>query len=227
MKKLFLITVIVLIFSCTKILVDQENIDYIRLKISINDQYYYNIFCYHIYFENIQDHSRSFGINNLDKNNFMTVIIYPGKYNIYTYGLTIKSSVSKNVYSYSIKKNIDLFDQINTIEINMDILKPKINLEYSKEENVYNLIISMQDISEIFSLSSFSLKQGSDSYKKIYLDYNASLFCYISNIDIIQNGSWYANISFYLKNKYDEKLCEQDNIQISTSYFNDIFLGEY
>jgi hypothetical protein len=227
MKKIILIIINVILISCTKNLVDKEIIENRQVIIKLIDPYYYNTYCYHIFFENIADYKKSFGINNLNKDNLLTVLIYPGIYNIYAYGLNVKSTVSKNVFSYSVKKAEELFDQINIIEMNMNILTPKIESVYDMQLNAYRLNVSMQDISEIFSLSSFSIKQGTEDYKKIYLDYNSSSCCYTANIEIIQNGSWFANISYYLKNKYDEKICEEDNIHISTSYFSDIYLGEY
>ncbi len=84
----------------------------------------------------------------------------------------------------------------------------------------------MNELGGIFSISSLSLKQGNDRFRS--LDIQKENNFYFTEVPLIENGDWFMNISYLL---YDSKkrsdVLIKDNISISTSYFKDIFLGEF
>jgi hypothetical protein len=47
-------------------------------------------------------------------------------------------------------------------------------------------------------------------------------------LTLYQNGDWYLNISYAVKaGAIDENCLANDNLKISTSYFSNIYLGNY
>lgn len=95
------------------------------------------------------------------------------------------------------------------------------------ENNQIKLIVNMDGLNDIFSLSSLSLKQGTDKLRSIDFSYDEINNCYCSTVAFYQNGSWFLNISYEVKaSAIEENSLENDNIKISTSYFQNIYLGE-
>lgn len=185
--------------SCTKILIDEEKISEIPVLIRLNDDYYFEISYYHLYFENKINDKKSYGINLSKENNTVKIDLFPGLYNIYVYGLADKTSTSKKVFSYSINKEIKIFPNNKIINISLIKLLPDIKLEFDRLNNFYNIFVNVREISDIFSLSSLSIKQGNARYKSIDFIFDYDSMNYKAEISVNENGSWYANIAYSLK----------------------------
>lgn len=155
--------------------------------------------------------------------------LFPGIYNIYAYGLVEKTETSKKVYSYSIKKNLECFENSkNDILLDFTILTPSAEIIIEDPIDTPILKVYIEGISDIFSLSSLSVKQGSDRVRSVDFERHDDTMTYTAPVPIYENGDWYMNISYSLKSsKKDEDALDADDIYISTSYFKDIFLGEF
>ena len=149
--------------------------------------------------------------------------MFPGNYNIYCYGLTDKTTSSKKVYSLKMLKNISIFNKKEFIII-PDILSPSV--EINKSDEGYKIFIIMNDLYDVMSLSSFSIKQGDAKLKSYDFSYSSEDKQYSIVVPDIQ-GDWSANISYSIKSRIDSDLLKNDGISISTSYFSNIFLGTY
>jgi hypothetical protein len=227
MKKMLLLIMLVISVSCTKILIDEEEISKIPVLIRLNDDYNNETAVYHILFENINNDKKSFGINLPKENTELQTKVFPGNYNIYVYGLAVKTAASKKVLSYSINKNFEIIPDNKNFEVKLVKLLPDIRLEFDPDLIEYDISVNMTGIFEIFSLSSLSIKQGTDRYRSVKFIYDPDSSSYTAKMQLIQNGIFYANIGYMLKSKIDEKALELDNIYISTSLFSDIYLGEF
>jgi len=224
MKKLIICIFIILsIMSCSNIINQDEKI--------IPSQYNFfvdttsDISTCHFFVQNVSNRNKNFGLNLFENKNFM-LDLFPGKYNFYFYDLIYKTDTTKKVYSYSAIK--DVFVEIGkkrTIVINPIILQP--NLSIKNENSYYTVLVNLNDIYEMFSVSSISIKQGTDKYRSINCYANEKDSNYCGEVPFFQSGSWYANISFAIKSKNDETVLSQDNLNISTSNFSNIYLGDF
>ena len=225
MKRILLLFSIFLL-GCFTVEHEQLFVEYEDFFITIDDNSD-DIFGYHIYFENQKDRYKSYGINQYEYNVKIKVSLFPGIYNIYTYGLVEKTSSSKKVYSFNTKKGVECFvNSERNILIKPCVLIPQADIL----ENFIDLPILkvyMSELIDIFSLSSLSVKQGTDRVRSVTYEYDENDITYNANVSLYENGDWYMNISYLLKSKKDSNILEQDNIYISTSYFKNIFLGEY
>ncbi len=227
MKKLFLLFIIfVIILSCqeSSIIKENEKIKNKNIILTIYDNSK-NIILYHVYFKNINDSKESFAVNNFDLTDDIKTSLFPGIYNLYIYGLIDKDENSKMVFSYSIINNLEIYENKN-IKLDLTQLDPDVLVEYDNIKNKVYLKIYMNELGGIFSISSLSLKQGNDRFRS--LDIQKENNFYFTEVPLIENGDWFMNISYLL---YDSKkrsdVLIKDNISISTSYFKDIFLGEF
>lgn len=224
MKKFFILFIIIIIFSCSSesIIKEKEKIDNVSLSLSLDDQSS-NIEVYHIYLKHVSDKTKSIAVDYFDLSDDISLSVFPGMYNLYSYGLVTKTETSKQVYSYSILNNIGCFSDKN-INIKFDKLSPDAVIQTIEDK--FFLKINMNELSEIFSLSSLSLKQGNDRYRS--LTFHKENNYYIAEVPFYENGKWYMNISYLLlSSKKNDETLEKDNIYISTSHFSDIYLGEY
>jgi hypothetical protein len=208
------------LLSCSESLEINEKIEPVNIRIKIIPDSQENLF--HIFFQNIKNRNLSFGINTIEINDISTNI-KPGIYNIYIYGFNDKTETSKKVYSYCILRNNEEFNDDQIMGV-MKVLTPDSNIDINK---TYKIMIYMNDIYDIFSVSSLSLKLGEDKLKSIEFNYNETQKYYFSNELNYISGKWYMNISYLLKSKIDENAIKKDNITISTSYFSNIYLGEF
>lgn len=227
MRKTIIFVLILIIISCQQepsIIKKEESIKNIKLSLSINDDSE-DIQVYHIYLKHISDKTKSFAVNCFDLTNDLNISLFPGVYNFYSYGLVDKTETSKNVFSYSIIENIKLFEN-NDIKLYFNILNPDVKIEYDEVNNKVYLKVFINELFGIFTVSSISLKQGIDRVRS--LDFNKLDNIYLAEVPLYENGEWFLNISFsLLSSKKDNIILDKDNIYISTSYFKDIFLGEF
>ena len=175
--------------------------------------------------KHIKEKTKSVAINYFDLSDDISISIFPGIYNLYSYGLVAKTETSKKVYSYGFINNLECFNNGNIV-LKYNVLYPEAEVQYIESENKVILKINMNDLSGIFSVSSISLKQGSDRVRSLsFYKYNEN---YIADVPLYENGEWYMNISYsLLSSKKDNDILDKDNIYISTSYFSDIYLGEF
>lgn len=225
MKNYTLFILIAFIISCQSTIYEKPKIDNIDLSIDLKEEdLTQSILLYHLYFENHNNKDESIGVNYHESGNNLKVSLFPGVYNIYAYGLIEKTNTSKKVYSFSIEKNIKCFDN-SDILINLKTLAPQAEIVII--ENLPVLKVNMNDLYEIFYLSSLSIKQGGDRVRSLDYSFNNNDKSYIANVPLYENGDWYFNISYCLKSKIDKDILNKDNVDISTSYFSSIYLGNY
>jgi hypothetical protein len=223
MRFLIIISLSLFLFSCNAITNVEEIINPEKFSFAIDSTS--DINCYHIFFQNVNDKTKNFGLNKFDKNDFETDV-FPGIYNIYLYGLVDKTDTTKKVSTYLSLKNVSLKNKDKSIiSLKPMILEPKFFLEPA--ENKYILKVDLTGIYEMFYVSSISVKQGQDKVKSIDFFSDSVNENYYCEITYYQTGIWYANISLGLKNKIDEKELNKDCLSISTNYFSNIYLGEY
>ena len=217
------ILLILFFFSCSMGFENKdEKIEIVNLSFTVNDEAD-QIDLWHIYFRNISDKSRSCSINAFDKNEEYSTALFPGRYNIYAYGLIEKTATTKNVFSYSNMLDYECFNN-EKIQINLDELIPE--FEVVTDDQPY-IKIDMRKLKESFSLSSISLKQGSDRSRSLDFNRSDNNYC-IAPFSLVENGDWFLNISYSLKDsKCDDDKLEKDEIKISTSYFSNLYLGEF
>jgi hypothetical protein len=177
----------------------------------------------HIYFQNLKNKKDSFGKNIFDLTDDFAVNLFPGRYDIYFYGLDAKTSTTMKVYSTCMKKNIEIFSY-GEISMIPEVLSPEVETKKTSEN--WNVSIMMNELYDILSLSAFSLKQGSEKLKSFDYEYDEFGKKYFSSVPDIK-GSWYMNVSYSIKSKIDEEVLKKDNINISTSYFSNLNLGEF
>lgn len=227
MKNIICFILLFCLFSCINIIKSSEDIKNAEIKVGLFDLTD-DAVLYHIYFKNIYNKKKSTGYNIFDISSDISFYIYPGVYNIYTYGLFEKTSTSLKVLNYDIRKNIDIFNDSNkNIQVEMKLLTTSYDVEYdSKSENAI-LKIHMNEIYDIFSLSSISVRQGEDRVRSLSYYFDERDLSYIVDVPLYENGDWFMNISYKLKSKIDDDLLDGSDIYISTSYFKDIYLGEY
>ena len=226
MKKLFILFLIIFIICCQNepIIKEKESIDNVNISLSIEDESN-DIEIYHIYLRHITDKSKSNAINCFDLSNDTSLSLFPGIYNFYLYGLIAKTEKSKQVFSYGILNNIECFNNKN-FSIKFKKLYPDVEIQNIESENKVFLKINMNELSGIFSLSSVSIKQGSDRVRS--LKFNKENNYYVAEVPLYENGEWFMNISYLLlSSKKDDKILDKDNIYISTSYFKNIYLGDF
>lgn len=226
-KKIFIFFILALIISCQQdpvIVKEEETIKKVDLSLSINNQSE-DIEVYHIYLKNISDNARSYAVNNFDLTNDLNISLFPGVYSLYSYGLIDKTETSKKVFSYSIIENIEFF-QNKKIKLSFKILNPDVLIEYDYINDKVFLKVFMNDLYGFFTVSSISIKQGSDRVRS--LDFIKLDNIYLAEVPLYENGEWFLNISYsLLSSKINKSILDNDNIYLSTSYFKDILLGEF
>jgi hypothetical protein len=219
---IFFILNLLTLFSCNLSLSLEEKIPPVTLQINFNKLTDEKLF--HIYFQNQNDKKHSIGFDYFDLSVSPDFSIFPGIYNIYIYGLNDKSSTTEKIYSYKIIRSVEIFSS-KEIVVEPVKLNPEFKIEKTTD-STYKIYIMMNDLYEIFSLSSFSLKQGQEKLKSMDIDYSTDKQCYISYVPNIY-GSWYGNFSYSLRSKIDDEILKHDGITISTSYFSNIYMGDF
>ncbi len=227
MKKIFIFFVLIIIITCQQeptIIKKEVSINDINLSLSISEQSE-EIQLYHIYLKHISDNKKSFAINCFDLTADLNISLFPGVYNLYSYGLVNKTETTKKVFSYSNIEKIKLFEDKKT-ELFFKILTPDVLIEYDNINNKVVLKVFMNELYSIFTVSSISIKQGIDRVRS--LDFIKQDNIYLAEVPLFENGEWFLNISYsLLSSKKNKSILDKDSIKISTSYFSNIFLGEF
>jgi|GEM_PF-3538410 len=225
MKSFLLLFFLFSFLCCDETIMNKENINDVTIVLSFSEEYVNDIVIYHVYFYNNQDKSKSKGFNIAEINKEFKTNIFPGIYDIYVYGLVEKTESSLKVFSYDYSLKLKCFNDIQNLKINLKELIPDFKL--NTDLVIPMIKISMSGISDLFSLSSLSIKQGSDRVRSLDLIYDKDKNIYTAEIPVYDNGLWLMNISYSLKSKINKSALSNDNLYISTSYFKDIYLGEY
>ncbi|HOJ64215.1 MAG TPA: hypothetical protein PLE45_07315 [Spirochaetota bacterium] len=221
MKKIFLFSLFIL-SSCSVILYD-DSIIIQKKRVSLEFSQT-NFSIYHIYFEKIGDKKESKGFTIFKPDNFLVAYLFPGTYNIYLYSIVPKTDTTFCVSKYKILKNIKITEEKNIfVDDNFKDLYPSFSIEKYDEES-YLLTIDMKDCYELFSISSMSIKQGTDKTRSIDFSFDKYFLKVFAIIPFYQNGDWFMNISFSIKSKIDFGNLENNNIFLSTTYIPNIFL---
>lgn len=220
----FVIFFFIHIISCTQSINIKEKITRKKIKLEIMDNFEKNQY-YHFYFENINDKSNSSGLVKENNENIHEIVIelFPGIYNIYCYGLAEKTGKTKKVFSFQTLTEIEIFRE-KEFKIKTRKLYPEFDLHINEDSNSVKLLINMQELNNFFSVSTISIKQGSNRNKTVNYSYNKIEKKYEAIISIEKTGDWYLNISYSLKSKKDKRCLKNNNIKISTNYFKDIYL---
>lgn len=221
MKKVFLPIFILILFSCSVVFKENSFLSRERVKVTITES---DSFFYHIYFENIDDKKESYGktISSLDS--LAILYLFPGKYNIYVYGIVPKTEESFYIQKFRVLKEVEIITQNEIIISQLFDLYPVFNIEKYNSDN-YLLELDLKEIYEMFSISSLSVKQNSDRTRSLtWKTDNESLKVY-ALIPFYQSGEWFMNISFSIKSKIDESELEKSGINLSTTYLKNIPLG--
>jgi len=197
------------------------NIEKANIKIIMDNKQNSSVY-HHIMFENIDFKKESVNHYYYELTDALNLSVSYGMYNLYYFGLSNKSETSLNVTHYSYLKNIKVNKDKN---ISLEILELKPCYSSDFENNNAAIMINMNNIYEFFGLSSVSVKQGGDRYRSCSFEYDNDLESYIIVIPIQYYGDWYINISYCLKYKFDNNISLNENINLSTSYFPDNFLG--
>ncbi len=224
MKRFSFILIFVLwLFSCDSEVKKELVIKPFDVSLKLRDFPEQRSDVYHVFLKNV-DTNDSSGTDIFMPDNRIAIRLYPGVYNIYCYGLVDKTQTSKKVFSYRILKNIGIYE---SQELNIDLSTLVPDFSISGQTQGYLLKVFMNEIYDIFSVSSLSVKQGTGRAVSIDYQLDKENLFYYSPIELIKSGSWFMNISYSLKSKVDDKVLKRDNINISTSNFTDIYLGDF
>jgi hypothetical protein len=208
--------------SCSnEIISEKEEITQPEISLVVNDKN--NNSLYHVYFKNSESYTKSSSVN-LNKEKKTKSTLKFGNYSVYAL-----SFAPKTTSNYCCDKfwstTIDITES-KTLLAEPVILKPDAEIIYENGE--VQIIIHTERYNDIFSISSLSLKQGSDKVRSLNFIYNEKDKNYSAKITLYRNGEWYYNISFTLKaGAIDEKTLEKDGIKLSTTAFQDISLGTF
>lgn len=224
MKNFKFIVLIFLLISCESVINEKVTINPVNVNVKLYENLNLQSCVYHVFFKSQKYRGKSYAFNLFDINNEKSLKIFPGKYDVYSYGIIDKTENTKKVYSYKIIKNFEVYsDKV----INIELIELRPNFKVILEDNIYTLIIFMDKIYDIFSISSLSVKQGNDKVRSLDFHLNKNDLIYYADIPFYQNGDWLMNVSFSIKSKIDEDTLNNDQIKLSTSNFTNVFIGTY
>lgn len=219
-KQLIFFILVVLFLSCVNYINQVEKLKDCTMTVKLFDEN--NAIIYHFFLEN-RALNISYSYSFTDKES-LAFVVKEGTYDIYYFGLIKKNDTSYMVISYSYEKNMSIH---NNLILNMNVKGFFPNYQTIKNsENIIELKIFVSDVIEFSYVSSISVKQGSDRYRSVNFLYDEIKKLYLSNIPIQYSGSWYMNISYTVRYRFNNSI-ENSGYKLSTSYFSDNFLGVF
>jgi hypothetical protein len=224
MRNFKFILFIFLLISCESVIKEKTTINPITANIKLYENLNQQSCAYHVYFKNHEYRGESYAFNLFDIQNEKVLKILPGRYDVYSYGFIDKTENTKKVYSYKIIKNFEIYSDK---DINIELIELQPDFKVIVEDNTYKLVIFMKNIYDIFSISSLSVKQGSDKVRSLDFQFDKNDLIYYASIPFYQSGDWFMNISFSIKSKINEDELSKDQIKISTSNFTNVYIGSY
>lgn len=223
MKKTLAFICIPFLLCCQNAVSMDEKISEKRVSISFesdksNPRYY------HLYCENIGDKKRSKGLLLKGADGPQVEIhLFPGRYNIYLYGLTPKGEKSTSLCSSALLKGAAIFDD-RVISLSPLELTPVFSYHLDREKGVVTVVVEAGQTSALLRLSSLSLKQGSSRREALKFSYDKENGLYRASTTIKGGGASYLNLSYSLKGPKDQALLKEKGLSISTSSFKGLFL---
>ncbi|MCG8570304.1 MAG: hypothetical protein MJB14_09205 [Spirochaetes bacterium] len=223
MKKIC-IFILFILFSCQQRMVISEQINPVTIQLATKTIDQEELI--HYYFKNLENNDYSTGILiNPNAAAQQEVILYPGPYAIYVYGLITKDQSVMQVYSYTYQKKL-LLQQNEKLSFHCKLLYPQFSSCLIEKANQVNILIYFNDISDLFSLSSVSIQQGEGrktSYDFEKID-DQTVFL---TVPVEENGKWLMNNSLAIKSKWSKEIFLETNLNLSTSYFSNLYLGTF
>jgi len=222
MKKILIFILFCLFLSCEENIINEnEKIEKIKVNLSITNNEVNPL--YHIYVKNNSSYKKSLSYD-LTNSNELFLECERGNYNLYILSLIDKSATAK--YANKIYYSEESLFENKIITVELTEVYPETSIIIYN--NLPRLIINFQKYENLFSISSLSLKQGTDKVKSLSFNYDAANKYYYADITLYQNGEWLLNTSFSVKAAaQDEKKLSDDNIILSTTAFTNITLGSF
>jgi hypothetical protein len=180
------------------------------------------VLLYHLF---IDGGDSDYAFNSNGDDHILECMLFPGVYDLYLYGMSQKSETTVSITSWS-KQNIVISHGVPAdITTTLQVVDITGSLEINGKSSVH-LAVPCQDLDSIFSLSSLSVKQGSDRVRRVEAEYDENHECWGAVIPVSRVGIWSFNISLQPCNLYDDKVIEYSGYRLSTTYIKNIPLGE-
>lgn len=212
-----------LMLCCQNVLSLEESIGERRLSLSIAPDPAAPL-QYHLYFEHLSDKKRSQGIVvRADESLLIEEKLFPGRYNLYVYGLAPKSNTTMQVVSFSFLPELELFKD-RVLDIDCSTLTPSYSCEIDREKGELKVIVDADALMGLFRLSSLSLKQAGTRVKALNFSYDKRRKLYIASAPLESEGECLINLSYALKGPHARNLLKEKELSISTTYFKGLLL---
>jgi len=207
-------------FSCSVVMTDNSVINKSKVQIVFSRRSAYDLT--HIYFENVNNKTFSFG-KNIGSDDIL-IEAYPGEYNIICYGFDYLDNGKLLLSEYCIIDKKIKYQTDDLIYLEMNKLSPELFLsEY--ENGIYKLTIDINDAQNLLKMSSLSIKELNEPKKALnffwYPD-TCIYYAFFENNDV-ENTT--LNYSLSLKNRYDAIELLGDETAISTIAYTNIPLS--
>lgn len=213
-----------LMLCCQNVLCLEESIGDRRLTLSIAPDQAAPLH-YHLYFEHLSDKKRSKGVIVEAKESLLIEeSLFPGRYNLYVYGLAPKSSKKTQVVSFSFLPELELFRD-RVLDIDCRTLAPSYSSEIDREKGELVVMIDAESLMGLFRLSSLSIKQVDSRVKALKFSYDGDRKLYLATAQVEADDECRINLSLSLKGACDQSLLKKRELTISTTSFKGLLLS--
>lgn len=213
-----------LMLCCQNVLCLEESIGDRRLTLSIAPAPAAPLH-YHLYFEHQSDKKRSKGIVVEAKESLLIEeSLFPGRYNLYVYGLAPKSSKKTQVVSFSFLPDLELLRD-RVLDIDCPTLTPSYSSEIDRETGELKVMVDADSLMGLFRLSSLSIKQMDNRIRALKFSYDGQRKLYLATAQVEPDDECHINLSYSLKGPYDRNLLQERELTISTTYFKGLLVS--
>ncbi|MBP7553080.1 MAG: hypothetical protein KA885_06610 [Spirochaetes bacterium] len=207
-------------FSCSVVMTDNSVINKSKVQIEFSRNVAYDLT--HIYFENVNNKTFSFGKNLGSVDNLIEV--YPGEYNIYCYGFNYLDNGKLLLSEYFFINKMIKYQTDDFMFIDMRKLSPELFL--SKYENgIYKIEININETQNLLKMSSLSIKEPDEAKKALDFAFDPDICAYYAFFEDNDVNNTALNYSFSLKNKYDATELLGEETAVSTIAYTNIPLS--
>lgn len=207
-------------FSCSVVMTDNSVINKSKVQIVFSRSVPYDLT--HIFFENVNNKTFSFG-KNIGSDDIL-IEVYPGEYNVICYGFDYLDNGKLLLSEYCIIDKKIKYQTDDMISIEMKKISPEMVL--SKYENgIYKLTIDINEAQNFLKISSLSIKKPNESKKALNYTFDADICAYYAFFEDTDVENTILNYSLSLKNRYDATELLGEETAISTIAYTNIPLS--